>query len=113
MHAPWLLLVAVMKWSCGMVMTATANRLVVRGAGMARPLSGTAWRGQDEPAGLDALGADQVVGQVADLAGGPAEQDHFQAALLVEMDVGRGDDPVEMVVLQIGQPRAIRETWWS
>ncbi len=58
----------------------------------------------DEPAGLDSLGADQVVGQVADLASGAAKQDHFQTALLVEMDVRRGDDPVEMMVLQVGQP---------
>ena len=61
-------------------------------------------RGQDEAAGLDSLGADQVVGQVADLPSGTAEQDHFQAAFLVEMDVGRGDDAVEMMVLQVGQP---------
>ena len=57
-------------------------------------------RGEDEPAGLDALGADQVVGQVADLPRRPAQQDHFEAALLVEMDVGRGHDPVEMMMLQ-------------
>ena len=63
-------------------------------------------RGQDEPAGLDPLGADQVVGQVADLPRRAAEQDHFEAAVLVEMDVGGGDDPVEMMVLQVGQPRA-------
>ena len=36
--------------------------------------------------------------------GRAAEQDHFQAAVLVEMDVGRGHDPVEVVVLQVGQP---------
>ena len=58
---------------------------------------------QDEPTGLDSLGADQVVGQAADLARRAAEQDHFEAAVFVEMDMGRRDDAVQVVMLQVGQ----------
>ena len=61
-------------------------------------------RGQDEPAGLHALGADQVVGQVTDVPGRTAEQNHFEAPFLIEMNVGRRDDSIEVVVLEIGQP---------
>jgi hypothetical protein len=60
-------------------------------------------RGQDKPPRLDPLGADQVIGQVADFEGGSAQQDDFQASLLVEMHVRRRDDPIEMMVLQVGQ----------
>jgi hypothetical protein len=56
-------------------------------------------RSQDEPAGLDSLGADQLLGEVSDLPGGPAQQDDFQTTALVEVNVGGGDDLVEMVVL--------------
>ena len=59
--------------------------------------------GQDEPAGLDPLDADQAVGQLADRLGGPAEQDHLQAAAGVEVDVRRRHHAVEVVVLQLGQ----------
>jgi hypothetical protein len=61
-------------------------------------------RGQHEPAGLDSFCADQVVGQVANCESRAAKQDHFQTALLVEMHVRRGDDPFEMMMLQVGQP---------
>ena len=69
-------------------------------------------RGQDETAGLDSLGADQVIGQVSDLARGAAEQNHFQAAAFVEMDVGGGHDLVEMVVLEIREPGARSGDMW-
>jgi hypothetical protein len=61
-------------------------------------------RGEHEPPGLDSLGADQVISEVADLPGGAAQENHFQAALFVEMHVRRGNDPVKMMVLQVGQP---------
>ena len=61
-------------------------------------------RGQDEPAGLDAFGTDQVVGQLADLLGRAAEHDDFEASVGVEVDVGRGHDPIKVKVLQVGQP---------
>lgn len=61
-------------------------------------------RGEDESASLDALGTDQVVGEVTDLPGWPAQQDHFQTSLVVEMNVSCGDDSVEMIVLYVGEP---------
>ena len=61
-------------------------------------------RGKDEPAGLDTLGADQVIGQVANQPRGAAQQDHFEAALFIEMDVSCRENPVEMVMLQISEP---------
>jgi hypothetical protein len=63
------------------------------------------WRcgSQNQPAGLNALAADQVVCQHAHLTRRAAEQDHLQAAIRVEMDVRRGDDLIEMAMLQFGQ----------
>ncbi len=60
-------------------------------------------RRENEPAGFDALGADQVVGQTANLSGRAAKQDHFQASVAIEMNMSRGHDLIEMIVLQVGQ----------
>lgn len=62
--------------------------------------------GEDEAAGLDPLGADQVVGQLADELGGTTEQDHFETAVRVEMDVGRGHHSGQMQVLDLGEALA-------
>ena len=59
--------------------------------------------GEDQAAGFDALGADEVVGQLADHLGSAAEEDDLQASPGVEMDVGGGDDGVEVSVLDLGQ----------
>jgi hypothetical protein len=58
--------------------------------------------GEDEAAGLDPLGADEAVGEFADEPGGASEEDHFEAAAGVEVDVGGRDDVVEVVVLEVG-----------
>jgi hypothetical protein len=60
-------------------------------------------RGENESAGLDPLCADQVVREVSDLPGRAAQQDHFQAALVVEVNVSCGHDLVEVMVLHVGQ----------
>ena len=67
-------------------------------------------RGENESPGLDSLCADQVVGEVADLSSWAAEEDHFQASLIIEMNVCSRDDMVKMMVLDVGQARAIRPT---
>ena len=59
-------------------------------------------RGQHEPAGLDSLCADQVVGQVSDLASGPAEHDDLEATAGVEVKMRGGHNLLEVVVLQVG-----------
>jgi len=82
-----------------MMMVSVVVRVVMRGGSLAVLRGKWFGRGQDETAGLDSLGADQVLGQDSDLARWPAEQDHFQATALVEVNVGGGDDLVEMVVL--------------
>ncbi len=61
-------------------------------------------RGQDEPAGLDPFGADQAVRQLADQLGRAAEEDHLEAAVGVEMHVGRGHHAFEVEVLDFGEP---------
>jgi len=58
---------------------------------------------QDQPASLDPLAADQVVGQHSHLAYRAAEQDDFQTAIRVEMHVCRGDDLIQVAMLQFGQ----------
>ena len=42
-----------------------------------------------------------------------AEQDHLQAAARVEVDVRGRHDPVEVQVLELGQPLGDRPAWWS
>jgi len=58
---------------------------------------------QNQPAGLDPLAADQIVRQCSHLAHLAAEQDDFQTAIRVEMDVCRGDDLIQVAMLQFGQ----------
>src|SRR5262249_45299325 len=61
-------------------------------------------RGQDEATVLDPLGADQAVGYLTDRPGRPAEQDPLEAAAGVEVNVSGRDDPVQVKVLEFGQP---------
>jgi hypothetical protein len=63
-------------------------------------------RRKDEPAGFNPLHADEPVGQFAHGLGCAAEENDFEATIGVEMDVGRGDDSFDVVVLEIGQPLA-------
>ena len=58
-------------------------------------------RGQDQAAGLDALGADQAIGELTDRPGRAAEQDHLHAAAGVDVNVGGRDDVVQMEVLEL------------
>ena len=75
------------------------------GVGVSRPAVGQGGGGgQDQSAGDDPLGADQAVGQVAHRPRRAAEQDDLQAAVGVEVDVGRRHHPVEVAVLELGQP---------
>jgi hypothetical protein len=60
--------------------------------------------GEDEAAGFDALGANQIIGQSADFMSGAAKQDDLETAFGVKVDVGRGDNPVKMLVLKVGEP---------
>jgi hypothetical protein len=78
--------------------------LVMVGMVFAVPVRDGLCRGEHESSSLDALGADQVIGEVTNFFGRTAQQDHFQAALVIEMNVSRGDDLVEMMVLYVGQP---------
>lgn len=59
--------------------------------------------GEDEPAGLDSFRADQAVGELADDLGGTSEEDDFEAAVGVEVDVGGGHDAGEVEVLELVQ----------
>ncbi len=79
------------------------RRCVVARAG-AIPFGNGLGRCQDEPAGLDAFGTDQIVGQVSDLTRGPAQHDDLKTAAGVEVEMRGGHDPLEVVMLQIGQP---------
>ena len=56
-------------------------------------------RGQHQASGLDPLGADQAVGQLADDARPAAQEDDLQATVGVEVDVGRRHHPFEVLVL--------------
>ena len=67
--------------------------------------AGHRFRGcQNQPPGLDSLGADQVIGQFPDLAGATAEQDHLEAPMLIQVNMSRGDNPVKPPVLNLGEP---------
>ena len=58
---------------------------------------------QDQPAGLDAFGADQLVRKLTDVAGRTAQQDHLETPPLVQVNMSGGDDLLKMAVLQLGQ----------
>ena len=60
--------------------------------------------GEDEAAGFDALRADQIISQRANLKGRPAQENHFEAPLFVKVHVRRCHNAIKMVMLQIGQP---------
>ena len=63
---------------------------------------------EDEASGFDAFGADQSIGEGADVLGRAAEEDDFQAAPRVEVDVGRGDDAIQVEMLQLGKASEMR-----
>lgn len=52
---------------------------------------------------LDAFGGDQLVGQLFDVGGGAADGEEFEAVVVVEMAVERGDDDLPVFVLEIGE----------
>ena len=60
-------------------------------------------RGQDESAGLDPLGADQRVGQLADRPRRASEQNDLEAAIRIEMNMSRRDNPFDALMLDLGQ----------
>jgi hypothetical protein len=60
--------------------------------------------GEHEPACLDALRADQSVGEFSHSLGATAEQNDLEAAMSVEVHVCRRDDVVELKMLEFGQP---------
>ena len=60
--------------------------------------------GQYQPAGLDALGADQAIREFPDLARLAAQQDHFEASILVEVHMSCRDNMRQPAVLEFGEP---------
>ena len=52
---------------------------------------------------LDAFGADQSVAERANAARIAAHYQNFEAVIVIEMDVKRGNDEVGVIVLQIGE----------
>lgn len=42
-------------------------------------------------------------GEVADHGGAAADHDHFGAEMVIEVDVGRGEDGAVVVVLDVGE----------
>jgi len=60
-------------------------------------------RTHNEAPMLHALGADEPIGQLLHLSRFAAKDNHFQATLMVEMCVQRGNDDLVIVVLEIGQ----------
>ena len=68
-----------------------------------RPYTSLAGGGRDELAVLDALGADQPVGDVLDLARLAAQHDDLEAVVGVEVDVQGRDDLLVVRVLVLGE----------
>jgi hypothetical protein len=62
--------------------------------------------GEHEPSGFNSLGADQSIRQLADLLRGASEEDDFEAAVGVEMDVGGRHHPADVEMLKLGEPIA-------
>ena len=50
---------------------------------------------------LDAFGADETIGDLLDFAGCTFNDDHFEAGIVIEMRVCRGDDDVVIFVLYV------------
>jgi hypothetical protein len=70
---------------------------------MRMPLGQGGRRGEHEPSSLNPLGADQRVGQLTDNPRLPAQQDHFETSLGIEMNMRGRDHAFEMKMLQFGQ----------
>ncbi len=60
-------------------------------------------RGEDQATGLDPLGADQSIGKLSDELGCPPEQDHFETARGIEVDVRGRDDAGQVQMLKLGE----------
>ena len=67
------------------------------------PIFDRARGGKDQASGLNPSRTNQAICQFPDRPGRTAEQDYFEATRGVEMDVRRGDDHVEVQVLQLRQ----------
>lgn len=52
---------------------------------------------------LDALGGDELVGNLLDGPGLAAHGQDFEAVVVVQVDVQRGDNDVVVVVLDVGE----------
>ena len=52
---------------------------------------------------LDALGADQAVGQFLHFFGFAAKDDHLETAFVIQVGMQRGDDHVMMLMLEVGE----------
>ena len=63
----------------------------------------TARRGQGQVALAHALEREQLVGKLPQLAGRPAQNQHFQALVPVEVDVSGGDDLGKGIMLHLHQ----------
>src|SRR4051812_15478344 len=59
--------------------------------------------GKNEAAALDALGADQAIGELADELGRASKEDHLEASARVQVDVRGRHHTVKVKVLELGQ----------
>jgi hypothetical protein len=62
-----------------------------------------AGRRHGEAAMFDAFGGDKAVRQSANPQRIAANRDDFEAVVVIEMNVKRGNDEIGVIVLQIGQ----------
>lgn len=62
--------------------------------------------GDRKPAVFHAFGADERIGNLPDGLRHTLYHQYFQAVVVIQMDMKRGEDVVVVVVLQIGQPLA-------
>ena len=79
-------------------------RMVVRMAASSVPYRNWLGRRKNKTPCLDSFGTNQIIGEVSDLPRRTTQQDHFQTAVLVKMNVGCCDDLLEMVMLHFSQP---------
>src|ERR1700761_3290177 len=78
--------------------------VAVMGGGMLVLRPGDFDGGQRDTAMMHASFRNQAFGEIPDLAGGTAQQRHFEAVLMVEMDVEGRQDHVMVAVLRVGEP---------
>lgn len=70
---------------------------------MRMPFQFLAGRRNGQLAMLDALGGDQLIGHGLDLRSGSPHCEDFHAVMMIEVDMQGGNDPIPVLMLNIGQ----------